>query len=650
MTDKALLLRRLARSRFLARWAILFERLWPALWPSLAVLGAFLCLALLRLPPLLPGWLHAGLLALVVLAFLGLLARGLWRPDPPDDRAADRRLETSSGLIYRPLSVLTDKPATDDAVGLALWQSHAARALTQIGRLHVGPPRPGLAVLDPRALRYALLLVLVACVCIANVDAPSRLYAAVTPSLPVAHRAPNVELHAWITPPAYTLIAPVFLKPEGGSVTVPAGSHLTVNVSGGTTEPALILNDHAASFVRLDNSSFQAQGELVHGGPITVSRGGGDQATWMLTVVADQPPTAAWGDSPGRQASSQQTRVPWQVADDYGVTKLQAEFRLRDRPDAPPLITDIPLPAGPLKVAHGLSQPDLTAHPWAGLPVIGRLVVRDAIGQVGASANSTFEMAERPFHNPIARLLIAARKTLSIHPSDRGDALAALDGLMQQPDLFTGDLGAFVALSGAYYDLVRNHSDQAVPEAQDLLWNLALHLEEGQTEQSARSLEEARQAARDAMDKAQQQPNDSTRQQLAKKLEELRQAIERHMRSLVEEALRNNSLVPFDPKALQLTDRDMQQMAERAEQAAREGRMVDAQQQMAQLERMLDQLRSARSQGNASKQANSKRQRGKQQQSVVQDLIAREGTLLDRAQQRGGPSPAPAEFSGGARC
>jgi hypothetical protein len=176
-----------------------------------------------------------------------------------------------------------------------------------------------------------------------------------------------------------------------------------------------------------------------------------------------------------------------------------------------------------------------------------------------------------------------------------------------------------------------------------MLWKLALHMEEGQTEQSARALEEARQAARDAMDKAQQQPKDQNRQELSKKLEELRQAIDRHMRALLEEAQRNNTLMPFDPKAMQLSDRDMQRLAEQAEQAAKEGRMADAQQQMAQLERMLDQLRNARARAGDSKQADSKRQRGKRQQSVVQDLIAREGGLLDHAQQREGPNPSAAD-------
>jgi uncharacterized protein (TIGR02302 family) len=645
MTDPASLLKRLAGRRLLARAAILFEAVWPALWPPLAAIGLFLCAALLNLPPLLPASLHVALLALVVLAVIGLLFHGFRKIRLPDDRAADRRLETTSGLVHRPLSVLTDKPAIADAVGLALWQAHAARAITQIGRLHVGLPRPGLARRDPRALRYGVLLAVLACLAIANTDAPSRVYAAVTPSMPVSPGVAATELQAWITPPAYTRIAPIFLKADGGSVSVPAGSHLTVNVSGGTTAPVLSLNERTGPFSPLDHSSFQAEWDLTRGGHLAVKRDGGTLAAWMLTVVADQPPAAAWGDNPGRVPSGQQTRLPWQASDDYGVTALQAELRLRDRPDAPPLIVTIPLPGGSPKAAHGLSQPDLTAHPWAGLPVVGRLVAHDAAGQTGASADASFEIAERPFHNPIAQVLIAARKSLSVHPDDRGDALAALDGLMQHPELFDGDIGAFLNLSGAYYDLVRNQADGAVPEAQDSMWQLALHMEEGQTEQSARSLEEARQAARDALDKAQQQPSDATRQELAKKLEELRQAIDRHMRALLDEAQRNNSVMPFDPKAMQLSDRDMQRLAEQAEQAAKEGRMADAQQEMAQLEQMLDQLRNAHAQGNDSKQANSKRQRGKRQQSVVQDLIAREGGLLDHAQQRGDTSPAAADPS-----
>jgi hypothetical protein len=76
-------------------------------------------------------------------------------------------------------------------------------------------------------------------------------------------------------------------------------------------------------------------------------------------------------------------------------------------------------------------------------------------------------------------------------------------------------------------------------------------------------------------------------------------------------------------------------MANEAQRAAREGRMDDAQRQMEQLERMLDRLRSAHP---GSRNAeNSRRQQGRNQTSAVQEMIAREGGLLDQAQQRGTP-------------
>ena len=116
------LLRRLAGRRAVARSAILFERIWPALWPALGVAGLFVCAALLDLPELLPPWLHIGVLASIALLIVGLLVRGLYGIAAPDDGAADRRLELASGLSHRPLAVLTDRPARGgaeaDAAGL----------------------------------------------------------------------------------------------------------------------------------------------------------------------------------------------------------------------------------------------------------------------------------------------------------------------------------------------------------------------------------------------------------------------------------------------------------------------------------------------------------------------------------------------------
>jgi hypothetical protein len=317
------------------------------------------------------------------------------------------------------------------------------------------------------------------------------------------------------------------------------------------------------------------------------------------------------------------------------VVSLQAELRLRDRPDAPPLVVSIPLPGGTPKLAHGVSQQDLTAHPWAGLPVIGRLVARDAVNQAGGSADAEFVLPERPFQNPVARALMAIRRGLSLRPDDRDAAVEGLDALLMKPEALAGDYSAYLNLGAIYGLLEHDKASEAIGEAQQQMWQLALHLEEGQTERTAQALEDARQAARDALDKAIHEPTDANREALEQRLKELQQAIERHLQALAEEARRNNEEMPYDPNAQHLTNRDLDKLADQAREAAREGRMQDAQQRMAELERMLDKLRNARAEhGREGERADAQRRRGRQQMGAVQDMIGRQGGLLDHSQSR----------------
>jgi uncharacterized protein (TIGR02302 family) len=639
------LLRRLAGRRALARLTLLFERLWPVLWPPFGAIGLFVCVALLDLPRLLPTALHLALLAATCIAVAVLFVRAFKGLTAPDDAAADRRLEVASGLRHRPIAVLTDHPAglapATGSGGLdPLWRAHVERAIRQLRYLRVGLPRPGLARRDPRALRGGLLVALVAAVVIAGPNAPERMAQALQPSLPHAPGAPTTELQAWITPPAYTRLAPIFLHTDTSAITAPVGSHLTVNVTGSVSTPSLVLNGHASAFRPLDASSFQADLDLAAGGRLMVRRGGGQMAGWDLTVVADQPPTAAWTEPPGAAADGQHIRLLWTVTDDYGVVGLQAELHLRDRPSAPPLVITIQLPGGEPKSAHGVSQQDLTAHPWAGLPVIAHLTARDSPGQTGDSRPAEFVLPERSFTNPVARALIAARRGLSVRPEDRDTAVGMLDALMQTPQAFGTDFGAYANLGAIYYLLEFDQSPDAIDQAQARMWQLALHMEEGLSDQTARDLEEARQAANDALDRAQKDPSQANRDELQKRLAELENAIQHHLQALLDQLRRSPDEVPFDPNATNLDSRQMDRLAEAARDAARQGKMDDAGQRMAELNKMLDNLRNARTRQDADAARNAqKRQRGRQQMSVLQDMIARQGGLLDHAQQRASDAP-----------
>lgn len=622
----------LAWRRGLARAVLWFEKVIPAAAPAAVPAALFAIAALLDMPGRLPWWAHGALLALTAAAVLALAWRGFTRFAPPGSAAADRRLERDSGLAHRPLAALSDRPAADDLIGQAVWRAHVARGLAQVRTLRLGWPHPGLARLDRRAVRHALTLSLLASLVIAGPDAPGRLAAAFEPGLPRPAAPPPVEIQAWVTPPAYTGLPPLFLKHDRKTVSVPDGSHLTINLTGGQTAPVLLLDSERVDFVPLDRSSFQADRTLTRSVSLSVIRTNEPLARWDVSVVADRPPTARWADPPGPAEDHARIRLSWSAADDYGVTGLMAELRLAGRPEAPPIQIALPLPAGVLTSAHGIHHQDLIAHPWAGLGVTARLVARDGAGQTGASADAAFDLPERIFQNPVAKALIGIRKGLSLHPDDHGDALEVLDGLLLQPGQFGSDSTAFLNLSSIYYLLVRHRHEDVVPEAQARMWDLALHMEEGLTEESARALDLARQAVRDSMDRLARDPSDANRQDLERKLKELREAIDRHLRAMTEEAARNKEALPFDPEAEQLTSQDLDRLADEARRAAEEGRMDDARDKMAELERLLDRMKQARAdrgQGNSEQ-----RQKGRRQMGAVQDMVAREGGLLDHTESR----------------
>ncbi len=640
MTEPPNLQRLLARRRAQARLVLLFERAWPALWPAIGVLGVWLALALFDVPAMLPAAWHVGALAVAGAAFASLLWRGFSRLRMPTADEADRKLEQASGLAHRPLAVLADRPAHADPQAIALWRIHVRRAARQLGPMRAGLPRPGLARTDRWALRGGLLVVLAAALVTAGSDALPRVLRSFAPALAVGTPVAEPQVQAWATPPAYTGLPPLFLKPDTAAATVPAGSKLTVGVTGGSAEPSLSLAGQDTPFRALDATSWQAEADVGAGGALAVRRRGRTLGAWTLSILPDHPPLVAWAQPPGaartREKAAPLTRLPWQAEDDYGVVSLQAELQLRDRPAAPAFTIPLPLPSDAPRKAHGAPAQDLTAHPWAGLPVVARLVAKDAPGQVGRSEEAIFTLPERAFQNPLARAVIDIRKRLSLHPEQNGQAAADLAALADAPEAFDSNSGVAVALAATAAQLDRSGAADDIAEAQGRLWELALRLDSQDVERTARAMT----AARDALRQALQQKAPAT--EMDRKAEQLRQAIERHLQALAEQAQRDGTLMPFDPAAPHLSSRDFNRTAQAMRDAARAGRMDEARDRMAELERMLEQLKQAEAnagqgqQGReqARQQRAQQRQRGKQQMGAAEDLVQRETALQSEAKQR----------------
>lgn len=615
---------RLTRQRWLARWSMLAERAWPEFSPVAALLVLFVCAALLDGPQRLPPLLHAAVLAVVVLSSVLLLRRGFLRITKPSAPEIDRRLEAAAGLRHRPLATLFDRPA-----GLGdptLWRAHREAATRAVDRLRWPPPRLSLGPRDPFALQGLLVIGLIACLAIAGTDAPARLGHALWPTLPRAAPVAPPTVTAWATPPGYTGLPPFALPPADGAkevlVSLPEGSRVDVAVGGaGATTPVLAAPQPAAPTVEpLDPGNFRATAQPTADGALTVGLGAGTLARWRVSLIPDVAPVVAWSKPPAAtRARIPAVRFQYTATHAYGVTAMAAEVRLRDRPDAPPLMIPLPLPGASAHSAHGSRTEDLTAHPWAGLTVAATPVGRDGAGKEGRGSAAVLLLPERTFSHPMAKALIAARRALVLgSPAPVADQL---DALADDAPAWAQEPAGLAQLRALIPGLRANPS--AVDAAETGLWTLALKLEEGGPARTAAALARAQTALREGL------AAHADRAEIERRAQTLKDALERHAQALAEARRR-------DPAAARPNLDPARKALDKLRQASRDGKPDEAQADMAELDRALQELREANRDEAARARARSAqaRQKGARNQTVMGDMLKREGTLLDHAQGR----------------
>jgi uncharacterized protein (TIGR02302 family) len=630
---------RLTRWRRAAHTVLWLEYAAAILWAPLSILAAAAGLALLGATP--PGLLSplSLLAAIAAAAIWGVhTARSQPKPTP---HAAERRLETDSALAHRPFAVLQDSPATPDLA--TIWPLHRARAAAALTRLRLNGPSAHLAARDPAAMRAAALLLLAAGLITAGPQAGPRLLAAFVPSLGPGAAAP--VLQAWIEPPSYTALPPIFLPKEGGALTVPAGSKINVSLTGGSWTPHLATPNGHIEFHDLGGESWQAAGLITESGALTLTRFLSTLGSWNVTVLPNAPPVADFPKPPGRAGKSLETKIPWHAAQRWGVASLSVTMRPAGYPDLPPITLPVPLPGTPKNATGALLQ-DLSPHPYAGVEMEARLSAKDVSGQTGESAPARFVLPAREFKNGLARAIIELRRRLAMDRETPADAANDLEALAQAPKNFEGHSGIFLNTVAVATLLRINHSAAGLEEAQQRLWIIALALDGALPEATQQALDDAVKALQRAME--QHDHGKMSDADLARAIEKLRQALANRLNDLARQAMKQGKLPPFDPQAQRFSAPMLDRMMQQMEQAAREGRREDAQDRLAQLQKMLEKLNNARILSpQEAQQAEQAAKAGRQLQGAVQDLTQREAGLMDRAQTRTPRPMLPPQFQFG---
>ncbi|MFN3077102.1 MAG: DUF4175 domain-containing protein [Alphaproteobacteria bacterium] len=578
-------------------WLVLtWERLWRALWPLVCLLGLFVSLALLDGLPRLPGGLHAAILGLLGLALLaaGLRAHGM--VVFPDRQDLIRRLESST--VHRPLTALEDFLATDDQdpATRAFWHAHLVRMEAQARRLPIGLPRPGLAAVDPLGLRAAVLLLLVIAVTQSQGQRLERLGRALRPSFSTTNFVP-ATVRLWITPPPYTRLPPRSLEdgPTGDQPAetpreVPEGSTVLALVTGAAGTPEMRLGERLVPFDTLGDASHRLETIIDRVEQLAVVQEGRTLARWNLRVVIDTPPEVAFLEAP-KETSRWRLGLSYQVRDDYGVAGVSALIQRQGHPRETPLEVTLPLSTTRPRNLRETGYPDLTAHPWTGLPVSLRLSVRDDKGQIGLSDPVAARLPERVFSHPVARKIAENRQRLITSPETFTETLSPLDELSRHPEDFAGDPVVFLALRIAHDRLSNGASDDALVTVRDLLWQTALRVEDGAGAAAERALEEIEKELAETM-----ADGTANGDMLGALLGRYREALDQYLQSLAQR-LGPQADLPYSllqPNGQVLHPEDIFRSLNRLRETYQAGARETAREMLRSLRQLTESLRNAR--------------------------------------------------------
>ncbi len=660
----------------LAALALMWERLWPRVLPILAAISVFVSVALFDVLPMLPFWLHG----LVLLGFCGALAwtiRYFWQGRyGASGIEARHRIERDSHVAHRPLTALVDRPLHDDLdpTKRALWRAHLARMRSVLSGLRVGVPSPAMARRDPWGLRAVVPMLLLVAFAAGGSEAGARLERALMPK-PGGVAGDALTLDIWITPPAYTQMAPVLLqrqslqeprsaaaeaisdavsKADRGAVPVPVGSTVLAQLGHADGAARLMIGERAVAFDALDSAQagagrrveIEINDDDLGAEQLDIRIGDDVVAAWPMRVVADRPPEVEL-TAPAKNRGRGILALQYKARDDYALAALRLQVRHSqgwplpgsDKRDARQAL---PLPNPGAAAGKGRAARDFSAHPWAGELVELKLVAVDAAGQEGETETVTLALPEREFKHPVARRVVAARKKLNQPGAALVSAvISELQEIAEQPRHFYDDTVVFLALSVAQSRLSHDESPSMRPDVQEILWQAALRLEDGEFAIAERELRDVQDRLTEALRKG------ADDREIERLMDELQRAMDKYMQALAEH-LRKNGMTAeqMNPMTSQMMESaDLQRMLDQARELSQAGARDAAKRMLQQLNQMLNQLRNGArlarpqaGQNQARKALNQLRELSRRQQQLL-DKTFRQQQMGRQGRQQGQQQP-----------
>ena len=600
----------LRRRVMLARLALVWEILWQSFWQPVCALVFFLALSLFDIWRLVPATVHwVALLALILFSAMTVF-RQHGQIRLPDRRTILARIERDNGLLHHPLRALEDRQELGASAPDArnLWRAHLLRIRQTLPHLKFVLPHPRTIRFDRHGVRQMAGILLIAGLFTAGSQWMARIEAGFMPTGLGAPLPPS-RLEAWITPPAYTGASPVMLAGAALAkdspnipIAVPAGSELSMQLFGGREAEVHLIPDTGKKqrlpMTKIDNANRHASVRLERSLQVQLRQSGATNREWRITVIPDQPPVISLLEdiTVTRQHS---LRFKYGATDDYGVVAAAAEITHvtanNSSPEAP-LRVEFPTPQATAKNGQ-VAYADLTAHPWAGQPVRLSLIAADATGQSGRTQPIALNLPQRPFRNPVARAIIEQRRAVAAKPEKDKHAIQALDALSLYPDKFTPELPVYLAMRVARHRIEHIHgNDDTRTQVVDLLWQLALRMEDGDlsiASSEIRALQKAlMQALRDG----------AGDREIAGLTQALREALERYMQAMTGQGPEDDEpqMNGGQENSGTINKSDLDAMLDKIEKLSKSGAREAAQEVLSKLQSLLENMRPGQAGGQQS--------------------------------------------------
>lgn len=666
-SEKPRLSRRLLLTRLTMRAAIALERLWPLVLPFLVALSLFASLSWFGLFRVMPDALRFGVLALFAVAVLGslYLLRFYRRPSGEE---IDRRIEVANALLHTPLRAQADRPlGGQDGFADALWREHQKRMAERLDGVGSDLPRTGVPQRDPWGLRAVAALLLVTAFAFSFGPRGGSLEDGFR-AVAFAETIPP-RIDAWVTPPPYTGKPPIFLTAETNAqkpaFTVPAGSDVTLRITGGTGDETLSYTDAGGASRTIEvegdgaatgtadvqqvsasadaSAPRQFTEKLTGDGALSLHSGDEEIDSWTFAVTPDRPPVIRFSGEP-RRAVNGAFELHYEIEDDYGAASAKADFALEEAPpaDARPLYS---APEMPLSVPRRGSRDvavkatrDLTEHVWAGSRIKLTLSVVDDAGQEGETETKTLVLPERPFTNPLARAVVELRRIFSLDANKKQHVVDLIDAVTLRPEDTFDNPSYYLGLMAGRTRLKLASTDDQLRDTADYLWNMALQIEDGDLSNAEKRLRQAQEALKQAL------RDGASDEEIDRLMKELRQAMNEFLREFAERAQRDPNSAMQQQPGQELSQRDLDRMMDQIENLAKSGNRQQAEDLLSQLQDMMNNLQARRQQrpGESGQQSEMRQQMNKlgeimrRQQEMMNETFRMDQMQRGQQQEEGG--------------